>query len=197
MNTSKTTPFRIVRCFFFRTGLVGARSCQAMLAYGRKGSRLGAEAPASARISPRGSSAEPVGHWGARQSSPSSVGHKARWTATPRRPHQRRRHPAAAAVQPRAFGQPPSPWRGATWTARAPHGGAARRGVRRVQVQHPQAARAPIGFHIRRRHRIDDIAAVRRHLRIAQPVGRDHVLIGEGVRRCLGVRCGGRGRATS
>ena len=85
--------------FFFRTGLVGARSCQALLAYGRKGSRLGAEAPASARISPRGRSAELVGHWGARQSSPSSVGHKARWTATPRRPHQRRRHPAAAAVR--------------------------------------------------------------------------------------------------
>ena len=81
------------------------------------------------------------------------------------------------------------------------NGQPARRGVRRVQVQHPQAAGAAVGLHIRRRHRIDDIAPVRRHLRIAQAVGRDHVLIGEGVgrggcgrlRRGRNLRQGGRG----
>ena len=72
---------------------------QAFPAHGRRGSRLGAGAPASARSSPRGSSAEPLGQCGARQSSPSTVGHKVRWMATPRRSHQRRRHPAAAAVR--------------------------------------------------------------------------------------------------
>ena len=62
-------------------------------------------------------------------------------------------------------------------------GQSARRHVRRVQVQHPQAAGAAVGLYIRRRHRIDDVAPVRRHLRISQPVGRDHILIGEGVGR--------------
>ena len=59
----------------------------------------GAGVLASARISPRGSSAGPVGQGGARQSSPNSVEHKARWRATPRSPHQQRLHPAAAAVR--------------------------------------------------------------------------------------------------
>ena len=63
---------------------------RALPAHGRREGQLGAGGPASAKISSRGSSAEPVGQGGARQSSPNSVEHKACWRATQRRPHQRR-----------------------------------------------------------------------------------------------------------
>ena len=62
--------------------------------------------------------------------------------------------------------------------------------ARRVQVHHEQGARAPVGGDVGRGHRIDHPAAVRRHLRITQPVQGDHVLPGEGVELRRG---GGRG----
>ena len=53
--------------------------------------------------------------------------------------------------------------------------------ARRVQVHHVQGARAAVGGDVGRGHRIDHPAAVRRHLRITEPVQGDHVLPGEGI----------------
>ena len=53
--------------------------------------------------------------------------------------------------------------------------------ARCVQVHHVQGARAAVGGDVGRGHRIDHPAAVRRHLRITQPVQGDHVLPGEGI----------------
>ena len=85
--------------FSFFQSSVHAMYSRALPAHGRRGSRLGAGPRQAPGFPEGGSSAEPMEQGGARQSSPSSKEHKARWRATPRRPHQRRLHPGAAAVQ--------------------------------------------------------------------------------------------------
>ena len=66
----------------------------------RIGMRLGPPAGAKARTAASGGASSPAAGWGgASHSPPSAVEATARWTATLKRLHQRRRQPAAAAAR--------------------------------------------------------------------------------------------------